>query len=378
MTVPSIDSSAREIVVAVGSFSTVPEIPGLAEATPWTNEQATLTRELPRSLVVLGGGASGCELAQVYARFGVPVTLVHSRPLLAAQMHPRNAAVLRSALERDGVTVRTGVRAVGVRAGMGTDGAHILDLGDGSSVEGHEILLAVGRTMPIRGLGLEHYGIDATARDAYPRDGRMRVAEGLLMVGDAAGPEMHTHLAHYQGELAARLVAGREVEPDYRALPRAMYTDPELAFVGVTVEDARAAGLDAFELTADFATSTRGYGIEADLGHVTIIVDRAQPPAGGGRDGLPGCVGRDPRVRARHQGASHHRRARGDHPRVPLDVAQPQRAVRRCAERARPAVRRVGLTSVSPARGGAPRALAWRPPPRGSRGPSRTGGASRG
>ena len=113
----------REIVVAVGSFSTMPDIPGLAEAKPWTNEQATLARELPRSLVVLGGGASGCEMAQVYARFGVPATLVHSRPLLAAQMHPRNAAVLRSALERDSVTVRTGVRAVGVRAGMGTDGA---------------------------------------------------------------------------------------------------------------------------------------------------------------------------------------------------------------------------------------------------------------
>jgi pyruvate/2-oxoglutarate dehydrogenase complex dihydrolipoamide dehydrogenase (E3) component len=266
---------AREVVVAVGSFSTVPDIPGLAEASPWTNEQATLARELPRSLVVLGGGPSGCELAQVYARFGVPTSLVHSHQLLAAQMHPRNAEVLRTALERDGVTVRTGVRAVGVRAGAGADGGHILDLHDGSSVEGHEILLAVGRTMPIRGLGLEHYGIDATARDAYPRDGRMRVAEGLLMVGDVAGPEMHTHLAHYQGELAARLAAGQEVEPDYRALPRAMYTDPELAFVGVTVEDARAAGLDAFELTADFATSTRGYGIEADLGHVTIIVDRA-------------------------------------------------------------------------------------------------------
>jgi pyruvate/2-oxoglutarate dehydrogenase complex dihydrolipoamide dehydrogenase (E3) component len=266
--------TAQEIVVAVGSFSTVPDIPGLADAVPWTNEQATLTRELPRSLVVLGGGATGCELAQVYARFGVPTSLVHSRPLLAAQMHPRNAAVVRTALERDGVTVRTGVRAVGVRARAGHDGAHILDLADGSSVEGHAILVAVGRTTPIRDLGLERYGIDATTREPYPRDGRLRVAEGLLMAGDTAGPEMHTHLAHYQGDLVARIAAGRSVEPDYRALPRAMYTDPELAFVGVTVEDARTAGMDPFELTADFATSTRGYGIEADLGHVTIIVDR--------------------------------------------------------------------------------------------------------
>jgi dihydrolipoamide dehydrogenase len=265
----------REVVVAVGSFSTVPDIPGLDEAAPWTNEQATLVRDLPRSLLVLGGGPTGCELAQAFARFGVPTTLVHSHPLLAAQMHRRNAEVLRVALERDGVSVRTGVRAVGVRAHAGRDGAHILDLGDGTTVEGHAILLAVGRTVPIRDLGLEHYGIDGSARDALPRDGRLRLADGLLVIGDAAGPEMHTHLAHYQGELAARLAAGRAVEPDYRAVPRAMYTDPELAFVGRTVDDTRAAALDAFELTADFATSSRGYGIEADLGHATIIVDRA-------------------------------------------------------------------------------------------------------
>ncbi|MET0772141.1 MAG: NAD(P)/FAD-dependent oxidoreductase [Candidatus Limnocylindrales bacterium] len=278
---------AREVVVAVGSFSTVPDLPGLDEAAPWTNEQATLTRELPRSLVVLGGGPSGCELAQVYARFGVPVSLVHSRPLLAAQMHPRNADVLRTALERAGVTVRTGVRATGVRARMGADGAHVLDLADGSSVEGHAILLAVGRTIPLRDLGLEHYGIDGTAKDPYQRDGRMRIAEGLLAAGDAAGPEMHTHLAHYQGELVARLVAGHDAEPDYRALPRAMYTDPELAFVGVTVEEAREAGLDAFELTADFATSTRGYGVEADLGHVTIVVDRGSRQLAGAAMACP-------------------------------------------------------------------------------------------
>lgn len=265
---------AREVVVAVGSVSTVPDIPGLAAAAPWTNEQATLTRELPRSLVILGGGPTGCELAQAYRRFGVPTTLVHSHPLLAAQMHPRNAEVVRVALERGGVTVRTGVRAVGARAGAGRDGAHVIDLDDGSTAEGHVLLLALGRTVPMAEIGLDHYGIDGAAKDAYPRDGRIRIADGLMVVGDAAGPEMHTHLAHYQGELAARAAAGQAIAPDYRALPRAMYTDPELAFVGLTQEGARAAGLDPFELTADFATSARGYGIEADLGHVTIIVDR--------------------------------------------------------------------------------------------------------
>jgi dihydrolipoamide dehydrogenase len=265
---------AGEVVVAVGSASSVPDIPGMLDASPWTNEQATLTRELPRSLLVLGGGPTGSELAQAYARFGVPTTLVHSHLLLAAQMHPRNAEVVSAALKRDGVTIRTGVRAVRVRAAGGRDAAHVVELDDGSTAEGHVILLAIGRTVPVPGIGLEHYDINGSASDAYPRDGRIRITDGLMIIGDAAGPEMHTHLADYQGELAARAAAGQAIAPDYRALPRAMYTDPELAFVGVTVEDAQASGLDAFELTADFATSTRGYGIEADLGHVTIIVDR--------------------------------------------------------------------------------------------------------
>jgi dihydrolipoamide dehydrogenase len=94
------------------------------------------------------------------------------------------------------------------------------------------------------------------------------------VAGDPAGPELHTHQAHYQGELAVRIALGEQVTPDYRALPRATYTDPEAAFVGVTIEQAREAGLEAFELVADFPMSARGYGVEANLGHVTIVVDR--------------------------------------------------------------------------------------------------------
>jgi pyruvate/2-oxoglutarate dehydrogenase complex dihydrolipoamide dehydrogenase (E3) component len=266
--------TAPSIIVAVGSVSRVPAIEGLADVRPWTNEQATLARELPRSLVVLGGGPTGCELAQVYARFGVPTTIVQSGPRLAPTDHPRNAEVLRATLERDGVIVRTEVRAIRARAGSGADGAHVIDLDDGSSVEGHAILLAVGRDFPLDDLGLEHYGLDLSGRTPYPRDGRLRVADGLYIAGDPAGPELHTHQAHYQGELAVRMAMGEDIAPDYRALPRATYTDPEAAFVGVTLEAARDARLDAFELVADFAASTRGYGIEAELGHVTIVVDR--------------------------------------------------------------------------------------------------------
>jgi pyruvate/2-oxoglutarate dehydrogenase complex dihydrolipoamide dehydrogenase (E3) component len=266
---------ARSVIVAVGSVSKVPPIPGLDAVQAWTNEEATLARSLPRSLVVLGGGPTGCELAQVYARFGVPTTIVQSGPRLAPTDHPRNSAAIRGALERDGVTVRTDVRATAVRAGLGTDGAHVVELDDGSTVEGHEILLAVGRSFPVDDLGLEHYGLDVTGRTPYPHDGRLRVADGLYIVGDSAGPELHTHQAHYQGELAARMAMGEPIEPDYRALPRATYIDPEATSVGMTLADARDAGLDVFELVVDFPKTTRGYALEATLGHVTIVVDRA-------------------------------------------------------------------------------------------------------
>lgn len=263
------------VMVAVGSTSRLAPIEGLGEIPVWTNREATLTRDLPRSLLVLGGGPTGCELAQVYVRFGVPTTIVQSGPRLAPTDHPRNSDVVRKALERDGVTVRTGVRALRARAGAGTNGAHVIELDDGSTAEGHAILLAVGRSFPIDDLGLEHYGIDTSGRTPFPRDGRLRIADGLWVIGDPAGPELHTHQAHYQGELAVRMALGEDLKPDYRALPRATYTDPEAASVGLSLDEARTAGLDAFEQVADFAKSSKGYAVQAKLGHVTIVVDRA-------------------------------------------------------------------------------------------------------
>jgi dihydrolipoamide dehydrogenase len=266
---------ARSVMVAVGSTSRQAPIDGLRDIPVWTNREATLARELPRSLLVLGGGPTGCELAQVYARFGVPTTIVQSGPRLSPTDHPRNSEAIRTALERDGVTVRTGVRAMRARAGAGANGAHLIELDDGSTAEGHAILLAVGRSFPVDDLGLEHYGIDTSGRTPFPRDGRLRIADGLWVIGDPAGPELHTHQAHYQGEVAVRMALGEDVRPDYRALPRATYTDPEAASVGMTLDEARAAGIDAFEQVAEFAKSSKGYAVQARFGHVTIVVDRA-------------------------------------------------------------------------------------------------------
>jgi pyruvate/2-oxoglutarate dehydrogenase complex dihydrolipoamide dehydrogenase (E3) component len=265
---------ARNVVIAVGSISKTPPIPGLAEIPVWTNRDATLARVLPESLLVLGGGPTGCELAQIYARFGVPTTIVQSGPRLMPTEHPRNAEAIEAGLRASGVTVHTGRRAVRARMGEGRRGAHAVDLDDGSTAEGHAVLLAVGREFPLDDLGLEHYGLDSSGRTAFPRDGRLRVADGLWVVGDPAGPELHTHQGHYQGEVAVRMALGEDVRPDYRALPRTTYTDPEAASVGLSLDKASEAGLDAFELVADYRTSAKGYAIEATGGHVTIVVDR--------------------------------------------------------------------------------------------------------
>ena len=267
--------AARNVVIAVGSSSKMPPIQGLDGVRVWTNREATLARELPKSLVVLGGGPTGCELSQVYVRFGVPVTIVQSGDRLMPTEHPRNSEAVRQLLVRDGVTVRLGVRAVGARAGAGTDSADVIDLDDGTTAEGHAILLAVGRSFPLDDLGLEHYGLDTSGRTAFPRDGRLRVADGLWVIGDPAGPELHTHQAHYQGERAVRMALGDAVTPDYRALPRATYTDPEAASVGQTLDEAKTAGIDAVEYVADFKTSSRGYALEETIGHVTLTFDRA-------------------------------------------------------------------------------------------------------
>ena len=262
----------RNLVIAVGSHSTIPDLPGLADIRPWSNREATSLRTLPRSLAILGGGPTGLELAQVMARFGVPVRLVHPQPFLNHRDHPRNSAAVAEGLRRDGVELHLGTRAVRIDAGAGRDGAHRIRLDNGSAIEGHEILFAIGRTAPLAGLGLENVGVRLEDGRVHPDD-QLRIAERTYVIGDPAGPEMHTHLAHYQGEIVVRIALGDDVRPDYRAIPRVVYTDPEVAGVGLRLEQALARGLDVFEKYADLATSAKGYVTEAS-GHATIVVDR--------------------------------------------------------------------------------------------------------
>jgi pyruvate/2-oxoglutarate dehydrogenase complex dihydrolipoamide dehydrogenase (E3) component len=209
----------------------------------------------------------------VYARYGVPVTIVESNPRILARDHPKNSEILTRALERDGAAVHAGARAVRAYAGSGADGAHQVELDDGSRVEGHEVMLAIGRTFPVEGLGLETVGVIVEHGRVTPDD-RLRLAPNLWVAGDPAGPELHTHVAHYEGEIVVRMALGDDVRPDVRAIPRATYTDPETSSVGLQLEEAREAGIDAVEFIDDVALSTKGFTAEAE-GHVIVVADRA-------------------------------------------------------------------------------------------------------
>jgi pyruvate/2-oxoglutarate dehydrogenase complex dihydrolipoamide dehydrogenase (E3) component len=281
--------AAKAILVAVGSNSTIPnDIDGLDRIRPWTNREATTTRELPRSLVVLGAGPTGVEMSQVFARYGVATALVSSHERINPGDHPRSSAALDAALRRDGVDIRTDVHATRIVARAGRDDAHRVELSDGAAVEGHEILLALGRTAPLEGLGLETVGVRFDDGRLQPDD-HLRIADGVYVAGDPAGPEMHTHLAVYQGEMVARIALGEDVRPDQRAIPHATYTDPQTAGVGLQLDEAINRGHEAFEETADYATSAPGYIAEA-AGHVSIVVDRRERVLLGAFIAAPGAA----------------------------------------------------------------------------------------
>jgi pyruvate/2-oxoglutarate dehydrogenase complex dihydrolipoamide dehydrogenase (E3) component len=279
-------TARRGVVVATGSAPVRPPIPGLAEAGYWTNREAIAATHAPESLVVLGGGAIGLELAQVFARFGTAVTVVEGAERVLPMEEPEASVLAAEALAADGVTVHAGRRAVAVSR---TDGTTSVQLDDGSTASGAELLVAVGRRPSVAGLGLEHYGIDGRA---VPVDARMRAADGLWAVGDVTGVGAFTHLAVHQGRIAAADILGRDVLPaDYTALPRVTFTDPEIGSVGLTEAAARDAGFVVSAGSAPVSASSRGFVHgPGNAGLIKLVVDTdrdrlvgatAAGPAGG-------------------------------------------------------------------------------------------------
>ena len=234
----------RAVVIATGSGAAMPPVPGLAEARPWTNREVTTATKIPGRLLVLGGGVVGVEMAQAYATLGSRVTVIEAEERLIPREEPFAGQQLREALTQRGVDVRTGARAEAVRR----DGPDVtVTLSDGQAVAGDEILVAVGRRPLTQDLGLETVGLQPGR--PVEVDDRLAVPglPWLYAIGDANGRSLLTHMGKYQAHVLSEILTGQPATAggDDAAAPRVIFTDPQVAAVGLTLRAARGQGADA-------------------------------------------------------------------------------------------------------------------------------------
>jgi pyruvate/2-oxoglutarate dehydrogenase complex dihydrolipoamide dehydrogenase (E3) component len=257
---------AEHIVVSTGSVPFVPPIPGLRELDGvWTNREATGLRELPRRLLVLGGGPVGVELAQALARMGVSVALVEgSDRLLPREPRPLGEA-LGTVLEAEGVELVLGQHASAARR---DGGDYVLELPDGPELRGDRLLVATGRRARTGGLGLETVGIEP-GRTGIEVDARMSAGPGVWAIGDVTGIWPLTYVGKYQGRVAAANILGRAAEANYDAVPRVVFTDPQAAAVGAA--DGELTATVPMSEVARTATYTRAYA--ETPGFLTLVSD---------------------------------------------------------------------------------------------------------
>jgi pyruvate/2-oxoglutarate dehydrogenase complex dihydrolipoamide dehydrogenase (E3) component len=239
----------RAVVVATGSGAAMPPIEGLDSVRAWNNREATTAKRVPGSMVVLGGGPVGAELAQAWVSLGTRVTPIEGEERLLPREEPFAGEQVAAALrERHGVDVRTGVKAQ--RIGNGGDGSGVeVELDDGDTVEAEEILVAVGRKPRTEGIALDSVGVEPGEKGFLETDERMRVGDRdwLFAVGDVNGRALLTHMGKYQAWVAAENILGRPAQAVSEGLgePRVTFTDPQVAAVGRTLSHAGEDGIDA-------------------------------------------------------------------------------------------------------------------------------------
>jgi pyruvate/2-oxoglutarate dehydrogenase complex dihydrolipoamide dehydrogenase (E3) component len=286
-------ATRRGTVLNPGTRPAVPPVEGLADTPYWTNRDAVQLTELPASLVVVGGGPIGCELAQVFARFGVRVTVVQHGPRLVPANEPEAAALLAEVFAHEGIRVLTDVE---LQRASYADGAFTLALDTGEELVADKVLVAAGRTPNLDDLGLETVGLDPHAR-TLETDERLRVQDGALQdrlwaIGDVTGKGAFTHVSMYQSAVALRDVLDQDGAPArYHAVPHATFTDPEIGGVGMSEQQARDAGLTVRtgitkleESSRGFTHGPGGHGLikvveDADRG--VLVGATAMGPAGG-------------------------------------------------------------------------------------------------
>ena len=261
------------VVLAVGSGAVMPPIPGLSEVGAWSNREITTAHEAPESLIVLGGGVVGVEMADAWSSFGTRVTVVEGTERLIAREEPTASQELTHALGEAGVDVRLGSKVTALRRG----GDRItVTLEDGDEIEAQRLLVAVGRKPLTAELGLETVGL--TGDGPIEVDERMQVPghPWLYAIGDVNGRSLLTHAGKYQGRIAAENILGVDAlaRSDGPISPRVVFTRPQVAAVGLTLADARSAGhsVTAIDLSTSATAGASFYGRGAP-GTSRFVVD---------------------------------------------------------------------------------------------------------
>jgi pyruvate/2-oxoglutarate dehydrogenase complex dihydrolipoamide dehydrogenase (E3) component len=261
----------RGIVLNPGTSPAVPPLPGLAGTPYWTNREAIEAEQVPRSLLVLGGGRVGVELGQVFARFGAEVTVVERSERLLEAEEPEAGELLGQVFGQEGIAVCTGCTAARVSH---DGGAFEMRLTSGSSLRGERLLVAVGREAGLATLGAGVLGLDEQARH-IPTDGRLRAAPGIWAIGDVTGHGAFTHMSMYQARIVIADILGRPgPEAEYRAVPRVVFTDPEIGSVGLSEASARAQGRQVRIGLAQVPASGRGWIHKSgNKGFIKLVAD---------------------------------------------------------------------------------------------------------
>ena len=266
--------TTKNTVLAVGSRPYLPDIPGLEEAGYITNDEALNLRELPDSMIIIGGGYIGVEFAQMYNRFGTKVTLLGRAKRLMKNEEPELSESLAELLIQEGIKVHTSAEVL--RAGKDKNDRFVIARVDGEDIKfiASEILLAAGRIARVDNLGLTQAGINMEGSFIKVDDQLLTTAPNVWSLGDANGGLLFTHRATYDGPIAAlNSVKGAGKKVDYRVVPRAIFSEPALASVGLTESKAKELGYDVKTGTAYFKNSGRAKAIAQTDGLAKIVVD---------------------------------------------------------------------------------------------------------
>jgi pyruvate/2-oxoglutarate dehydrogenase complex dihydrolipoamide dehydrogenase (E3) component len=263
---------ASHVVIATGSEPVRPAVEGLDTVTVWTNREATTVRDFPARVLLIGGSAVGTELGTFYARMGAQTTIIQRGDRLIGREDPRVGELAAQALLADGITIHAG-RTV-ARAQPAAGGA-LITLDDGTRVETDVVIIGAGRRPSTAGLGLDTVGVQPDQRGAIPVDEHCQAGNGVWAAGGVTGISLFTHVASYQGRVAADNILGRQRAASYDGIPRVVFADPEIAAAGLTAEQARQRGIHTAAAEISLADSiARPWTYERDpRGALGLLAD---------------------------------------------------------------------------------------------------------